>query len=243
MPVHRAAVEWARAIVLARGPSEVTPDALRFLLRDYVVSADPAARDLVEQGLTTALAAAHADPDARRQLCWLRVLTDAALLSDDERVSAAVAKALPSAVDALEAFVRRTYEPGEGLIGVAADAQLRWSAALLDAFDLSGRLPYAMMADELLHYARARWWRQAEEMYDVDFAANCHALRALCRLASLHADPDYRASAVLPPRSSCSADARALSERLVARAHEHPECAAEFGGALLDWFALEPKLQ
>lgn len=241
--MHRAAVEWARGVVLARGPSALSADAVGFLLRDYIASGSGEVRELVEQGLTTALSDGAAEPDAVRRLHWLRVLTEATALSDDPRLRETVAQALAPALDALEQFVRRSYEPGEGLIDGTCAQQLRWSAALLDAFDLSARLPYAMLADELLQHARRRWWRDAAAGFDADFAANCDALRVLCRLASLHADPEYRAAAVLAPASSCASDARRLADRLAAEAAHHAAHAAAFGSAMLDWFALERKLQ
>jgi hypothetical protein len=243
LPVHRAAVEWARGVVLARGPSALSADAVGFLLRDYVASGSGDVRELVEQGLTTALSDGVAEADPGRRLQWLRVLTEATALSDDPRLRDTVARALAPALDALELFVRRTYEPGEGLMNGTCAQQLRWSAALLDAFDLSGRLPYAMLADELLQHARRHWWRDAAAAFDADFAANCEALRVLCRLATLHADPEYRAAAVLAPTSSCASDAGRLVDRLAAEADRHPAHAAEFGSAMLDWFALERKLQ
>jgi hypothetical protein len=174
---------------------------------------------------------------------WLHVLADAAAVSDDERLRDGIIRALPTAVDALEALVRRSYEPGEGLSDMACGAQLRCGSALLAAFDLSGRLPYAMLAEELLQHARRRWWDDVKGAYEADFAANCAALRVLCRLAGLHADPEYRAAAVLAPGSSYASDARRVAEALTTRSGEHPHDAGDFGGALLEWFALEPDLQ
>jgi hypothetical protein len=243
LPVHRAAVEWVRGVLLARGPSELGADALTFVLRDYIASGSEDARALVEQGLAAALANAAAETDAGRRLRWLRVLTEASIVSDDPRLRDAVTQLLPPAIDALEAFVRRSYEPGEGLLDQGCGVHVYGAAALLDAFDLCGRLPYPMLADELLQHARRQWWRSTPGRFDADFVVNCEGLRALCRMAALHDDHDYRAAAVVAPLSSCAADARRLAEYVSGESGQHPADAAAFGCAMLDWFALEPKLQ
>lgn len=241
--MDRAAVDWARDLLVERGATDGDPEAVLFLLREHVASGDERVRHIVEQGLTTALFAVEGDADVCVQLRRIRMLAEAGVVSDDERLADAARQALPAAVDALEQYVRRTYEPGEGLVELPCDRQLRWAGALLDAFDLSGRLPYAMLADELLHYARRRWWRDAEGRFDSTFDANCRALGALCRLAALHGDAEYRAATTVPPNSACASDARLLAAQLAAIAREHPAYAATFGCAMLDWFALESNLQ
>jgi len=65
----------------------------------------------------------------------------------------------------------------------------------------------------------------------------------LCSLAALHADADYRRAAVVAPAASYVDDARRLAASLGGHAGEHPQDAADFGRALLEWFALEPNLQ
>ncbi len=237
LPVNPAAIEWARDRVLTGNLEAQPPDAVSFLLRLYVAG-DGLVRDGVEQGLTRALLLAGPASEPCSRMQWLRLLADAATLSDDERLRSAVSRNLPDAVDALESLVRRSYEPGDGLVGLSAAAHLHYASALLAAFDLSGRLPYAMLAEELLRHARRHWFHEESGAFDVDFGANCVALRVLCRVAALHADSDYLAAAVIAPGSDDEGDARVLTTVVEARSGEHPDEAGRFGAALLDWFAL-----
>ncbi|HUR34551.1 MAG TPA: hypothetical protein VM032_12200 [Vicinamibacterales bacterium] len=241
--MNRAAIEWARQIVLAGDPAALSPRAVLFLLRDYITSGADVARDAVEQALTRGLSVVDSESEVADRLAWLRVLAEAAAWSDDERLRDAVATALPPAVDALETRVRRSYEPGEGLLDGSCADHLAVGSALLAGFDLSARLPYAMLAEELTQHARRVWWRAPPGAFDADFAANCAALHVCCRLSALHADAEYRASAVLAPTSPYRDDARLLAEWTSHRSGEHPQFAGDFGGALLEWFALEGILQ
>ena len=241
--MNRSAIDWVRDTVLADDRASVAPETVLFLLREYVSGGADAVRDAAEQGLTHGLDAGITDTDPCRRIQWLRVLAEAAAISDDERLKEHVAEALPSAVDALETRVRRAYEPGEGLLDEPCGAQLRCGSALLAAFDLSGRLPYAMLAEELLQQARTRWWDDDRASYHTDFADNCAALSVLCGLVRLHADSAYRAVAVLAPGSRCADDARRLAAVLIQLSVEHPQGAGPFGCALLEWFALESNLQ
>lgn len=235
--MNRAAIEWARDSVLAGNPDALPPDTLTFLLRLYVAG-DSLVRDHVEQGLTRGLALAGPASDPCSRMQWLRLLAEAAAVSDDDQLRPAVTRDLPEAVDALERHVRHSYEPGDGLLGLDAAAHLHTAAALLAAFDLSGRLPYAMLAEELCRHATRRWMSPQSGLFDADFAANCVALRVICRLAALHADPDYRAAAVLAPEAHDEDAARRLASVLQEHSGVHPDEAGRFGAALLDWFAL-----
>ncbi|MEQ1729385.1 MAG: hypothetical protein ABL982_13500 [Vicinamibacterales bacterium] len=235
--MNRAAIEWARDQVLTGNPEAHPPDAVWFLLRLYVAG-DGLVRNSVELGLTRGLSLAGSASDPCSRMQWLRLLAEAATLSDDEQLRSTVTRELPDGVDALESLVRRSYEPGDGLLGLDGAAHVRCASALLAAFDLSGRLPYAMLAEELLRHARRHWFHHESGAFEVDFGANCVALRVLCRIALLHADPDYLAAAVIAPESDAEGDARALATTLEARSGEHPDEAGRFGAALLDWFAL-----
>ena len=74
---------------------------------------------------------------------------------------------VPDAIDELERIVAAAYRPGRGLArsvndpggarGALAD-HVRTSSALLTAFDFSGRLPYPMLAEELMQFARETLW-------------------------------------------------------------------------------------
>jgi hypothetical protein len=240
--MDRAAIEWARDAVLAQDLADPTPATVLFLLRSYIADGGDAVRAAAERGLTRGLAST-APADTCTRLEWLRTLGEAAAISDDERLREQVARTLPDAVDALETAVRRSYEPGEGLLDSPCERHVQMGSALLAAFDLSGRLPYAMLADELVQYARRRWWRETDGAFDAGFAVNCTALHVLCGLAGLHRDAAYRAAAVIPPTSTYFDDARRLAASVRSRAGEYPTHAADFGRALLEWFALESNLQ
>jgi uncharacterized protein YyaL (SSP411 family) len=123
-----------------------------------------------------------------------------------------------SAIDELERIVGRSYEPGDGLAGRGLLEHSAASSALLTAFAVAGRLPYAMLADELIQFARRSWWNQGLGGFDEkaergtrtgeQFVANCEMARILCRMALLHADSSYRDIAVLAPRADYAEDAR-----------------------------------
>jgi len=186
---------------------------------------------------------------------WLTTLCDALLISDDELVldgarrllalerdrplpssieaalRAAVAlgatDAVAGIVDNLERLVAMRYEPGEAMRDPIATA-----SALLTAYEITGRLPYAMLAEELVRTGPQRG--DHEDVIAASFAA-----RVLCALAALHADADYRAAAVVAP----NADYRSDAERLIARYEPHPlerpREAAAFGLALARWLDLQ----
>lgn len=187
---------------------------------------------------------------------WLTALCDALAISDDElvvdgarRLLAAERDAtLPSGIEAalrgaaalgatdaiagivdnLERLVAMRYEPGDEMRDPVATA-----SALLAAYEITGRLPYAMLAEELVQIARLR------DRDHEDVIAAFHAARVLCGLSALHADADYRAAAVIAP----DADYRSDAERLIARYEpqplEHPRETAAFGLALARWLDLQ----
>ena len=199
-------------------------------------------------------------PELARGVCsaegpeWLNAVCDALAISDDELVLDSARRLLesqrdvvsPSSIDAalrgvvavgdmdalatiidnLERFVAMRYEPGEAMRDTTTTA-----SALLTAYDVTGRLPYAMLADELVHADRGG------DHDDVIVASQ--AVQVLCRLAALHGDADYRAAAVIAP----NADHRAEAERLIARYDRHPlerpREAAAFGLALARWLDLQ----
>lgn len=246
-------MQWTATVLLDEQPDArtVSPDAIWFLLHACIEHGVMRARDHVEAGLTCALDAVDHEPDACRRIAWVELLADASAVADDERLVQSVQRSLAPAIDALEIAVRRTYEPGEGLLDQTCAEHLRSANALLTAFQLCGRLPYAMLAEELVQSARRRWWNADAAAFaagrhdsaDAAFEANCLAAQALCRIAVLHADPEYRAAAVLAPHASYADDARMILTALSATAADHPAQAALFGRALLAWFALEPNLQ
>lgn len=158
-----------------------------------------------------------------------------------------------AAIDELERIVGAAYEPGEGLTGGDLLDHAAGAATLLTAFTIAGRLPYAMLAEELIQYARRTWWddarggffgRQPENVErgteNVErrtenaelFLPNCEVARVLCRLASLHADPDYRQMAVIANDAHYADDARRTLEALEPAYRHRGAESAPYGLAL-----------
>jgi hypothetical protein len=224
---------------LARGDVP-TADALRLLLRGYAATGRDDFRESLETGLAQALEVA-ADSSSESSSRWLVLFAEAADASDDERVRDAAANLaskarmvwgatrsvglaalsvdaclranldVPAAIDELERIVSTAYEPGEGVDGTLDD-EMAVAGTLLTAFSASGRLPYAMLAEELVQHARPKL------MGDLTFALGCDASTVLARLAALHQDEDYRAAAVIAPGADYAADAGAILERLAGAA-------------------------
>lgn len=238
--VISAAVEdVSRAVLaaLARGDAP-TPDALRLLLRGYAATGREEFRDALEAGLTRALDIA-ADSSSESAAPWLILFGEAADASDDERVRDAAsnlaAKArmvwgastslalaarsveaclrarleLQGAVDELERLIAASYEPGEGM-GKSVEGEVATAGALLTAFLVTGRLPYAMLAEELVQHTRRAYLGRN----DLSFDASCDAAGVLSRMAALHNDDDYRAAAVISPAARYQDEAAAILERL-----------------------------
>jgi hypothetical protein len=128
------------------------------------------------------------------------------------------------AIDHLERLIATAYRPGSG-VGATSD-QVRTASALLTAYGLSGRLPYPMLAEELMQSARTA--------LPSDFTTTCIAARVLCRLAALHDDAGYRAAAVLAPQAAYRADAVRLLESVALDAQARGAGGAIYGIALLE---------
>jgi hypothetical protein len=132
------------------------------------------------------------------------------------------------AVDDLERIVGESYGPGEG-IGDYTD-HVRAAAALITAYEATGRLPYAMLAEELMQASKR------VSAAGTDFAIECEAARVFCRLGALHDDADYRAAAIVTPNANYRADASRILAELSPRAlGEH---APPYGLALSELLAL-----
>ncbi len=170
-------------------------------------------------------------------------LRAADLHGDDARTRLAIV----DAVDELERVVGPRYRPGAGLTGgmdnvddLRGDLRDCASAAsaLLSAYERTGRLPYSMLAEELMQFAI----RLKPDPTDV--IASCEAVSVLCRIAALHEDAEYREAAVIAPDTDYAADAERLLVSLADRFHARGAAvAAEYGLALADWLALQPNLQ
>jgi hypothetical protein len=154
------------------------------------------------------------------------------------------------ALDELERVVGAVYRPSAGMADRVEDAhergrlgdQVRSASALLTAYGLTGRLPYSMLAEELMQFSlRTLWDADAGGFHESParlakpFALNCDAARVLCRLAALHRDDDYRHVGIVARDADYARDAGAALRSQIARLDE-PGCeAGVFGLALDEW--------
>lgn len=156
------------------------------------------------------------------------------------------------AIDELERIVGATYRPGEGLRvqseganSLRADGASAGRAsgtdhatvasALLTAFEVTGRLPYSMLAEELMSGFRA----ESASARPADLSEDCDAALVLCRLAALHDNAEYRAAAVLMPGADYRADAaRILQDRAPHAIGAQLADAAHYGIALRELISL-----
>ncbi len=200
----------ALTLALERRPSDTLSDDRPLWLSVFVE-----AHELSDDERLGGEVAALADglrrewPSRARVAQAMRSITaclDAAGTADSELLAAAI--------DELERIVGGSYEPGEGLSRApGSDARgtledhVHTAVALLAAYRLTGRLPYSMLAEELMRFARRSWWSDAagcflepdapEASTDELISVNCDAARVLSRLSTLHADPEYRQAVVV----------------------------------------------
>jgi uncharacterized protein YyaL (SSP411 family) len=235
--VNLAALDWATATLLAT-PEIVTPSRVIVLLHEYARTGRSDIRDAAEAALADGLDRLAREPDPLERCQWLGALASARVFADDEHLTAIVETHLPATIDAVEHTVRATYEPGEGLLDRPIADQIRCAAALVTAFELTGRLPYSMMAEELWQFARRASWDGTAGALRSTFKVNCDASQLCTRLAVLHHDPEYIAAAVVAVGADYADDAERLLRWACDRYREHAECADAFGLALVHWFAL-----
>jgi uncharacterized protein YyaL (SSP411 family) len=142
---------------------------------------------------------------------------------------------IPRAVDELERIIAGAYQPGHGVahtIGGAvrergsASDHIYAASALLTAFELTGRLPYSMLAEELTQSFRSNLAEDAE----VETIAE--AVRVCRRLAALHENAEYRAAAVIAETADYRADAERLLAAIANRRGFDAEAVALYGLAL-----------
>jgi uncharacterized protein YyaL (SSP411 family) len=168
---------------------------------------------------------------------------DASLLSVHMATDRGLAAA---AIDALERVIAGAYRPGSGVshdVGAAAFVRgglgdhVRSASALLTGYMLAGRLPYAMLADELTQSMLRTAWPHGEGL--ARFALECDAARLLSRLAALHRDEEYQRTAVLPVGADYADSAGATLAALAPAARQLGVAAAPFGLALAEWLDLQ----
>jgi hypothetical protein len=153
---------------------------------------------------------------------------------------------IPAAVDELERIVGRIYRPGESIAhsldmpdeddGDLED-HVTAAAALLAAYAVTDRLPYSMLAEELMQMTLGR-------LASADFDVQCEMARVLCRLAMLHEDDEYRRTAVVAVRADYAAAAeRILASAPAAYGHDDHARAATYGLALDEWLRTTREMQ
>ena len=147
---------------------------------------------------------------------------------------------VPAAIDELEHVVRVVYQPGGGLAHTLSEPRgargtlrdhVATASALLTAYAVTGRLPYSMLAEELIQFAQ-RTSPEAGASELERFITRSEAARVLCRLAKLHEDADYRQVAVIAVSSDYAADAKRELADLARTYADHGADAAVFGLAL-----------
>jgi hypothetical protein len=171
--------------------------------------------------------------------------------------------AAPAAsVDELERIIGIAYTPGRGLARSLSEGSdqpgrlidhVTAVSALLTGYSLTERLPYSMLAEELMQFARRSWWDDAAGRFrpldgdrsahdrpvrDLEFAASCAAGRALCRLAALHDDAAYRRAAVIAAEADYALDACRTLQSLQDGYRTAGTDAAIYGLALIEYEAL-----
>jgi len=155
---------------------------------------------------------------------------------------------IADAVDELERIVGPLYRPGQGVahtVNEPASArdnladQVHAASALLDAYERTGRLPYSMLAEELMQFALNLEPGTLEPGTLEPFLSSCEAIRVLCRIAALHKDAAYRAAAVIAPDRDYLLEAERLLDQLAGGRREYNAAAeADYGLALVDWLTL-----
>jgi hypothetical protein len=157
---------------------------------------------------------------------------------------------VPGAIDEMERVIAGAYRPGEGLAhelaagsprGFLAD-HVGCASALLAACVVTARVPYAMLAEELMQFARRTLWDESAGAFvaaagarDHPFPLNCAAVGVFCRLASLHGADDYRAAAVVVPGVDYRRDAARILESQSVQLDHEGLARAHYGLALADW--------
>jgi hypothetical protein len=170
--------------------------------------------------------------------CWRSAATIAEAADAIEACLTATGMAgsrdtIASAIEELERIVGAAYSPGDGLLDRGGafhlTDQIYAASALLKAYGISARLPYSMLAEELMQTAQRQAWDGC------GIIASCDAARVFCQLASLHRDAEYVAAAVVAPHADYRGDAERILTRQSARALEDPRAAAAYGLALCEW--------
>jgi len=144
---------------------------------------------------------------------------------------------IQSAIDELERILGAAYQPGRGVSGQLAE-QIAVASALITAYHVTGRLPYSMLAEELVQASRRGLWDEECGAFcsgDADvgrskpFGLNCEAAIVLSRLAALHRSAEYREAAVIARDADYDDDAARILESLATDAPGYGLAGAVYG--------------
>ena len=161
---------------------------------------------------------------------------------------------VPNAVDELERIVGAGYVPGAGIAqdvshpngarGRLGD-HVRTASALLTAHEITGRLPYAMLGEELIQFSRRTLWDEQDGGFYEQagarvkpFALNCEAARVLCRLAALLRTQEYANAAVVAPDADYGRDAVRTLSAFEPSYRDYGANGAIYAVALGEWLGL-----
>jgi hypothetical protein len=259
----RAALEPALGGWLVTSPDEssadetlapvaaVGPDYLLLLAEAVEVADDPALRDDVMRLVARCRQAWPSHGAVARAAAEIEAcLTAGAVLSAPPIVVAAV--------DELERVIGYVYEPGEGVARTVSTRsrmpgdlrdQVVTASALLRAHTVTDRLPYAMLAEELMTLAVRGWWNDQDGAFAAGpdasdrtgcrdlsgFTVNCAAARVLCHLGALHADDDYRTMAAVGQQADYADRAHRLLSSLGEVYQQFGVDSAPYGLAIEEW--------
>ena len=260
-------VSPAAATLLVRRYAETGRDdvgrALGFALAQAIDLAGAAGEEARQPGWLTMFleAATVSDDDRVPRICeelagrlqrqWADLATIGDLAASLESCLAYGTGA--PAVEELERAIGRTYTPGAGLARSPRDPgesrgtlrdHVSAAAALITAYSVTGRLPYSMLAEELIQFTlRTQNLEPGTQNLEPGtrnlelFLVRCDFARVLIRLAELHRSDEYKEAAVI---ADCDYEAeaeKALSS-LLEECDRHGSLAAIYGLAVIEWQAL-----
>ena len=250
----------ARAVETARGAT--TCDARSRWLEAFVIAATLSSDARMQTAIAELVAALRSEWRLTDSVADLVTSIDACLQATTVFESADLVR---DAIDELERVVAHAYRPGRGIAATIDGAdtadrrfadQMRGASALVTACVGTSRLPYGMLAEELIQFARRTFWDADAGAFTVQsggplppdaasardaFAANCDAVRVLCRFARLLKEDDYRLGAVLAETNGGADyldDASRILASQVAAARGTAAGAAAYALALDDWLSL-----
>jgi len=220
----RAVVEPSLARALELAPGAPSADRPGWLIL-FAEAAEASADDRLQSAVAVLVDDLRSAWGSRRSLVVAMSGIDACLRAADLVVPADAARdVIREAVDELERIVGDSYEPGQGVSATLSD-QVAAASALLTAYQRTARLPYSMLAEELVQAARRSAWE------DAPFELQCDAAVVLVRLGALHRVDEYRESAVIAPGADYGADAARILESLAGAADGRGLAGAAYGFA------------